>query len=68
VTSPRYALFQLAAVVGVATSAVNIAEVLPANIVMVFAPEDCTVTSPVELFTMVYCAPAATDVVGSLTI
>jgi hypothetical protein len=53
VMSPRYALFQLPAVVGVATAAVKVAEVPPARMVMVLAAEDWTVTAPVLWLTIV---------------
>lgn len=63
-----YWLFQFAAVVGVAITAVKIA-LVPATIVkIVAAPEDWTVTNPVLLLMMVYCAPAGTDVVGKRTV
>jgi hypothetical protein len=44
------------------------AEVEPAKMVMVLAPEDWTVTAPVELLTTIYLCPAATEVVGNLTV
>jgi hypothetical protein len=47
---------------------VKVAEVEAPRMVMVLEPEDWTVTRPVELLTMIYCCPAATDVVGSLTV
>ena len=52
--APRYWLFQLAAVVGVATTAVKMPDVPPARIVIVLAPEDSTVTAPVLWLIMWY--------------
>lgn len=68
IEDPRYWEFQFAAVVGVATSAVNNALVPAARIVIVFAPEDCTVTAPVLRLMIAYWPPAATDVVGRRTV
>lgn len=46
---------QPAAVVGVATCAVKTPVVLAANVTIVFAPDDCTVTAPLDWLTMVHC-------------
>jgi len=50
--SARYADDQLAAVVGVATSAVKVPDVPAAKTVIVFAPDDWTVTAPVLWLTI----------------
>ena len=65
---PKYVNAQLAAVVGVATSEVKTPEVPPERMTMVLPPEDWTVTAPLLWFTIVYCPPATTEVVGSLTV
>ena len=59
---------QWAAVVGVACNAVNVASVCEAMMTTVLPPELCTVTAPVELLMIWYCAPAGTDVVGRVTV
>lgn len=35
---------------------------------MVLSPDDCTVTSPVDRFTISYCCQTTTEVVGSTTV
>lgn len=65
---PSYIKSQLAAVVGVATNAVNKPDVAAHRITIVFEPEDCTVTAPVELLMIKYCCPATILVVGSLQV
>ena len=48
--TPAYLESQFAAVVGVAMFAVKIADVPAPSIVIVLAPDDSTVTRPVDLF------------------
>lgn len=59
---------QFAAVVGVLTLAVKIAEYPQAKTTIVLAQEDCTVTAQVELLFITYACQATILVVGSLTV
>jgi hypothetical protein len=59
---------QFAAVVGVACTAVNVPATPEPTVRIVFPPDDCTVTEPVEVLRIVHDWPATTPVVGSLTV
>ena len=54
--------------VGVATNAVNSPWNPDAIARIVLAPEDCTVTTPVEVLRILYLAPVGTLVVGNKTV
>ena len=59
---------QCVLLVGIAWRAVSVAFWFSPRVTIVLSPDDCTVTSPVDRFTISYCCQTTTEVVGSTTV